>query len=123
MSVRRVFAEGDTVAGRYRLVRLLGEGGMGRVYLAQRSEMGGHVALKILRSDVDLPATSIERFRREAQAAAQLKSESVVRVLDMGVTDDGTPFIVMERVSGKTLAQNLGDHGPLELSLIHISTP
>jgi len=111
-----VFAEGDTVAGRYRLVRLLGEGGMGRVYIAQRNEMGGHVALKLLRSDIDLPATSIERFRREAQAAAQLKSESVVRVLDMGVTDDGTPFIVMERVSGKTLAQHLVDHGPLELA-------
>lgn len=111
-----VFAEGDTVAGRYRLVRLLGEGGMGRVYLAQRNEMGGHVALKLLRSDIDLPATSIERFRREAQAAAQLKSESVVRVLDMGVTGDGTPFIVMERVSGKTLAQHLVDHGPLELA-------
>lgn len=110
------FAVGDVIAGRYRLLRLLGEGGMGRVYLAEQNELGGHVAIKILRADVELPGSSIERLRREAQAASRLKSESVVRVLDLGWAAHGTPYFVMERVAGKTVARHLEEHGPFDLA-------
>src|SRR5690606_3785617 len=79
-------------------------------------DLGAHVAIKVLRDDGSVPEKAIERFRREAQSASRLKSESVVRVLDMGVTDDAKPFIVMERVIGKTLAKHLSDHGPFELT-------
>lgn len=89
---------------------------MGRVFLATRLELGGQVAIKILRGDVDLAKHAIERFRREAQAASRLRSENVVRVLDMGTTGEGVPFIVMERIVGKTLAAHLKDDGPFPLS-------
>lgn len=109
-------AVGDTIGGRYRLVRLLGEGGMGRVFLARRDDLDGQVAVKVPRADVELPANALERFRREAQSAMRLKSESVVRVLDMGTIDAETPFIVMERVVGKTLATHLAEGGPMDPS-------
>jgi len=88
---------------------------MGRVFLAQRTDLG-QVAIKVLRENGPLPHALIERFRREAQSASRLRSESVVRVLDMGKTADGAPFIVMEHVVGKTLAQHLSDDGPFEVS-------
>ncbi|MFO0742532.1 MAG: serine/threonine-protein kinase [Labilithrix sp.] len=111
MSVR--IGEGSVLLGRYRLGRLLGEGGMGRVFLARREGLGGHVAIKILREDVELPPNAVERLRREAQSASRITSESVVRILDLQTTESGSPFIVMEYVAGTTMSAYLAEHGPM----------
>jgi serine/threonine protein kinase len=74
------------------------------------------VALKFLRGDISSDWDALARFTREAQAAAQLKSEHVARVLDVGMTEDGTPFIVMEYLEGHSLADHLEIDGALEVA-------
>ncbi len=108
---------GSQIAGRYDLVRLLGQGGMGRVYLAQDRVLGNlPVALKMLSQAVpgDLAR---KRFAREAQACALLSQRSlhVVRVSDFGFTDDGLPYYVMEYLQGRTLREVMVG-GPLSLA-------
>ena len=90
--------------GAYRLIRLLGEGGMGTVYLAQRDDeqFQKQVAVKVIRRGMDTPS-AIERFRRERQILAHLEHPHVARLLDGGATDDGRPFLVMEFVDGLPL--------------------
>ena len=87
--------------GPYRLVRLLGSGGMGAVYLAERSdgEIQQRVAVKLLRADAHHPAWR-DRFLRERQLLASLNHPSIVRVIDAGHTADGRPYLVMEYVDG-----------------------
>jgi serine/threonine-protein kinase len=90
-------AEGTVVAGRYRIVRELGRGGMGSVYLAEHVNTGGHWALKVMHGSDHLGADRAARFRREARASSRISSENVVRVTDADVAAelDGAPFIVM----------------------------
>ncbi len=90
--------------GRYRLVRLLGQGAMGAVYLAEDPELQRQVALKIPKFLEDEDAKSRERFYREARAAATLNHPSICQVHDIG-EQDGTPFIAMAYVRGKPLSQ------------------
>ncbi len=108
---------GRQIAGRYTLISLLGQGGMGRVYLAQDQVLGQmSVALKMLTQV--LPDTMTRRrFEREAQACALLSQHSlhVVRVSDFGFTDQGLPFYVMEYLRGCTLREIMLE-GPLPLS-------
>jgi len=87
--------------GPYRLVRLLGSGGMGAVYLAERrdGEIEQKVAIKLLRADADRPAWR-ERFLRERQLLAYLSHSSIARLLDAGHNQDGLPYLVMEHVEG-----------------------
>src|SRR5204863_2068332 len=87
--------------GPYRLVRLLGSGGMGAVYLAERTdgEIQQKVAIKLLRTDGHRPVWR-ERFLRERQLLASLHHPSIVHVIDAGHTGDGRPFLVMEFVAG-----------------------
>jgi serine/threonine protein kinase len=87
--------------GPYRLVRLLGSGGMGAVYLAERrdGEIEQKVAIKLLRADADRPAWR-ERFLRERQLLAYLSHSSIARLLDAGHNEDGLPYLVMEHVEG-----------------------
>ncbi|MBK6462696.1 MAG: protein kinase [Myxococcales bacterium] len=102
-------------AGKYDLVRRLGAGGMGEVHLAVHVGLGHQVAIKLLhRGALENPA-AVERFQREGRAAVALKSPHVARVLDLGVTDSGEPFMVMEYVEGKDLAAHLAAHGPLSV--------
>jgi eukaryotic-like serine/threonine-protein kinase len=101
-----VLERGTVLAGKYRLELLLGEGGMGFVWSAYHLELQLPVAIKLLRSGPQSPRLA-ERLRREARAAAQLVHPSIVRVFDIGVTDIGDPFIVMELLTGETLAQLL----------------
>jgi serine/threonine protein kinase len=99
---------GTVLAGRYRLELLLDEGGMGFVWSAYHLELQLPVAIKLLGSGAQSPCLA-ERLRREARAAARLVHPSIVRVFDIGVTEVGDPFIVMELLTGETLARVLAN--------------
>ena len=93
------------LASRYRVLRELGRGGMGAVYLAEHVTTGNQVALKVLHGAAANDPDSIERFRREARAPAKIGSESVVKVLDADVAMElgGVPFLAMEVLQGQDL--------------------
>jgi len=93
---------GDVIAGKFRVERVLGEGGMGFVVAAKHLQLGQRVALKFLHARAATPETRT-RFLREARNTARLKSRHVARVLDVGTADDGTPFMVMEYLEGTDL--------------------
>jgi serine/threonine-protein kinase len=104
---------GTVLVGAYELGELLGRGGMGEVYGATRLKDGKSVAVKILHSHLqDRPAMR-ERFRREAHAVARLPSCHVAEVLELGTTDEGHEFIVMERLNGEDLSVALRRSGTL----------
>jgi serine/threonine protein kinase len=96
---------GDVIAGKYRLLSQIGEGGMGSVYRAEHLRLGQHVAVKILSQALAGTAHFATRFEREARAAARLRSSYAVRVHDVDVLEDGTPFLVMELLEGNDLFQ------------------
>ena len=104
--------EGDVVAGKYRVERLLGAGGVGFVVAAKHVDLGGYFALKFLRKRFLLDKSIVERFTREAKAACRIKSEYVARVYDVG-SNDGAPFLVMEHLVGRDLASVLTERGRL----------
>src|SRR5262245_3224311 len=87
--------------GKYRLLGRLGEGGMGVVWQAEDTTLGRNVALKVLPWDVAADAEALERFRREARAAASLNHPHIVQVHEVGQADE-TPFLVMELMAGGT---------------------
>ncbi len=97
-----VFQPEQVVGGRYRVVRKLGGGGMADVYLCQDLTLGRHVAVKVLLQRYLNDPTFVERFRREAKAAAGLNQQNLVAIYDWGELD-GTYYIVMEYVEGETL--------------------
>ena len=103
--IRAVTALGTerTLAGKYRLGRVLGEGGMGAVYAAEHLQLGTTVAVKILNEAAADHAPALERFRREARTAAAVKHENIVEVTDAG-TDAGVPYLVMELLEGESLS-------------------
>jgi serine/threonine-protein kinase len=103
---------GDVLAGKYRLVRLIGEGGMGTVFEALQLNLEQHVAIKVLASSQRADDRKV-RFAREARAVSKLSSEHVVRVFDILETDEGLPFIVMEMLTGCDLERELEDRGRL----------
>ncbi|HVH85454.1 MAG TPA: serine/threonine-protein kinase, partial [Terriglobales bacterium] len=90
--------------GPYRILRLLGEGGMGVVYLAERKNLGTQVAIKVLR-DAGLSPARRERFAIEQRTLAQLNHPSIARLYDAAILDDGTPYFVMEYVEGLPLTE------------------
>ncbi len=99
---------GTTVAGRYRLVRVLGRGGMGIVYEAEHLVTGRHVAIKVMHPESEIGPENVKRFMNEANAAGQVKHPNVVAVLDAGEDpDDGSLFIVLELLTGIDLATYL----------------
>ena len=102
---------GLEIGGKFRLIRLIGEGGMGTVWEARHIEIGRKVALKFLLPAVESNPEIVSRFLLEAKAAAAIGSEHIVDVFDVGRSDDGTPFIVMEYLEGKSLRENLNSRG------------
>jgi phosphate/phosphite/phosphonate ABC transporter binding protein len=92
------------IGGKYRLGRLLGEGGMGAVYEAEHTGLGTIVAVKLLNESFVTDQNALSRFRREARAAAAIRHENVVSVFDTGTDDEGIPFIVMELLEGESLS-------------------
>jgi len=105
---------GDPLPGTpYVLVRKLGEGGMGAVYLARHRELGSDAAVKLLGPDLAADEKAMERLRREARAAAQIGNPHIIEVYDLGVADDGRPYVVMRKVNGRDL-KALIDEGPVD---------
>jgi predicted Ser/Thr protein kinase len=106
---------GTTIAGRYHLLEVLGEGGAGRVYLARQEPMGRAVALKMMRLDVSAEARRefSSRFAREAALLGQLSHPNVVTVHDYGTTEGGDQYVVMERLRGRSLKDAVRDE-PVE---------
>jgi serine/threonine-protein kinase len=96
------YLAGDVINRKYRLSRLLGEGGMGAVWLARNVLLDVDVAVKLIRREMAGPETS-RRLLQEARAAARLRHPSIVRVFDFGESEHGDPFIVMEVLSGESL--------------------
>ncbi len=103
--------EGRVLEGRYRILGMLGAGGMGAVYRAEHIKLGREVALKVLLAEYGNDATLRGRFEREAKALAALSHPNVVTVTDYGVADD-MPYLVMELLAGRTLKERLAE-GPL----------
>jgi hypothetical protein len=100
---------------RYRVLRLLGQGGMGAVFLAEHRVLRRLVALKVIKQVYTADPAAVERFRREARAAAQLQHPNIVAAHDADPVGD-THFLVMEYVAGVTLAQLLRERGPLPVA-------
>jgi len=88
---------GETIAGKYAIVDVIGEGGMGIVYEANHLKVRRRVAVKMLLSPMFAPSTDlVARFEREARAAGQLRDKHVTKVLDVDTTSEGIPYLVME---------------------------
>lgn len=99
--------------GKYEIVAKIGDGGMGAVYKAVQRNIGRPVAVKILHAKFAGDDEFIRRFRREAKALGQLSHPGVVRVFDHGSLDDGSTYIVMELLHGRSLAEALAAEGPM----------
>ena len=104
---------GVSIGGKYKIVRLMAEGGMGAVYEAVHVVVKRRFAVKFLRAELTQRRDALARFQREAAAAGALESENIAAVVDFGITDDGAPYIVMEYLVGCDLAQLLRNSGPL----------
>ncbi|MBM4371468.1 MAG: protein kinase, partial [Deltaproteobacteria bacterium] len=98
-----VFTPGETLAGKFEILRLLGKGGMGRVYLARDLRLGRKVAVKIIREDLATSPAVLERFLKEAKVTANLSHPNIVEIHDYGI-HEGRPFIVLEHLLGEPLA-------------------
>ena len=108
---------GVVLAGKYRVERVLGQGGMGVVLAAHHLQLGQRVALKFLLPEVCTSGEAVARFLREARAAVQIESEHVARVVDVGTLEGGSPYMVMEYLEGSDLGDVLQKRGPMPLQL------
>jgi serine/threonine-protein kinase len=106
-------APGDIIAEKYRVDRIIGQGGMGVVVSAMHIHLEERVAIKLLRPEGAARSEATERFMREARAAVKIKSLHVAKVLDVGVQPDGRPYMVMEYLEGLDLGEELDRNGPM----------
>ncbi len=104
------------LGGKYKLLRIIGEGGMGVVFEGEHVRMGQRVAIKMLLPETIDEADVIKRFDREARAAARLKSRHAARVTDVDHTDEGLPYMVMELLQGSDLGDILAERGKLPVA-------
>ncbi|MGE0784083.1 MAG: protein kinase [Sandaracinaceae bacterium] len=104
---------GRLIDGRYRVERCLGAGGMGSVYEAEQVGMGRKVALKILHVQLAKDPNVLRRFKNEARASATLGHPNIAQAFDFGRTEDGAPFIAMELLRGRNLAEVIAEEGAL----------
>jgi eukaryotic-like serine/threonine-protein kinase len=112
---------GNVIGGRYYVRRLIGEGGMGRVFEAEHIDIGRRVALKILHPAYSQTPDLVERLRREARAASKISHPNVVDVTDSGTTPDGAFFFVMEYLEGIELGELIYREGKLDVArALHI---
>jgi eukaryotic-like serine/threonine-protein kinase len=102
---------GTTLGGRYVIRGILGEGGMGMVYEAEHLGLGRAVAVKVLNPTQARKKVAVKRFQQEARAAGAIGHPNICEVYDMGLLDDGSPFLVMEKLVGETLADRIAASG------------
>jgi serine/threonine-protein kinase len=105
---------GQMIAGRYELIEPIGEGSMGRIFLAEQVSVGRRVAIKIINRELGAKYDTIARFQQEARLLASVKNEHIIDIYDIGETEAGDPFIAMEFVDGQSLAQALRAERMLE---------
>jgi len=111
-------APGHLIGDKYRVERVLGEGGMGVVVEATHLQLEERVAIKFLLEQHATSAEVVQRFLREARAARMIKSERAVKVFDVGTTASGAPFMVMELLTGSDIAALLAHRGPMHPQLV-----
>ena len=104
---------GKVIGGRYRITKMVGQGGFGGVYAASHTATGDTLAIKVLRADVENNNDVILRFRQEAKQTSKLKHPNTIRVYDFGQMDDGNLFLAMEFLSGSELSEVMRKEGPL----------
>lgn len=98
---------GRVIAGRFRIVKLIGEGGMGVVYQAHDTQVDRQVAIKLMRRECLSDNKFLTRFKREMEVTSQFRHPSTIRVYEHGETDDGRPYMVMELLTGDSLSERL----------------
>lgn len=123
MTEFREFQDGELIAGtRYRVLRLIGVGGMGSVYEVEHVELGKRFVLKALLRELSRREDLVQRMRNEWRALARLQHDNIVNVTDAGTSGSGVPFYVMERLEGDTLAALLRQKRRLHvLEAVHIA--
>ena len=104
---------GSVVADRFHIIKKLGEGGMGAVYLGEHVKMGRKSAIKVMAQAMSQDADSIARFNREAENAARINHPNVCAIYDFGETGDGMIYLAMEFVEGEALTELLNREGAL----------
>jgi tRNA A-37 threonylcarbamoyl transferase component Bud32 len=109
---------GQLIDSKYRIVRLLGEGGMGAVYEGENVRIGHRVAIKVLHAEIATRGDVLERFEREAQAAGKIGSDHIVEVYDLGELPDGARYMVMEYLEGENLSSRVQTHGRMSAGAI-----
>jgi serine/threonine-protein kinase len=108
--------EGQVIGGKYRVGKVIANGGMGVVCQAEHLELQQAVAIKFIRREFLENTTCVQRFLDEARAAASLTGAHVVKMMDVGRLESGVPYMVMERLEGSDLQQIIDAHGPLSIS-------
>src|ERR1051326_5611926 len=106
---------GQVLDSKYRLEQCIGVGGMATVYLATRLQIGDEVAIKVLNAESLKNPLAVARFRREAQAAARIRHNSVVTIHDLGNLPEGNTFLVMEYIRGHSLRDELKEQETLSV--------
>jgi serine/threonine-protein kinase len=109
---------GQLIDSKYRIVRMLGEGGMGAVYEGENVRIHHRVAIKVLHGEIATRKDVLERFEREAQAAGKIGSEHIVEVFDLGELPDGSRYMVMEYLDGENLSARVAQRGRMAASEI-----
>jgi hypothetical protein len=104
---------GQVIDGKYRIVRLIGEGGMGAVFEGENVRISRRVAIKVLHPNAMANPETVQRFEREAQAAGRIGSDHILEILDLGTLSDGGRYMVMEFLAGETLSSRIRKHGRL----------
>src|SRR5690349_16425235 len=102
--------EGTVLGNSYRVIRLIGRGGMGEVYEAEHQRTGASAAIKVLVAELGHSEQILERFKREAEITSRLRHPNIVKVFDFDRLPDGRPFLVMELLSGMDLARLTATH-------------
>jgi len=106
---------GQTLAGQYKIVSVLGQGGMGTVYRGTQVSIDRTVAIKVISREFSTDLESIKRFQREAKITSKLTHPNTIRLYDFGLTDDGLAYLVMELLEGRELADELAEVGKMVL--------